>query len=211
MSFRDSIPFLQPRKCTYKVNGVDVTIYALPVSIIYELKTVVRPLARAITILSDANANDVGRQFINFKDNSGDDLETTGQTNQDAISIPLAELRERQKNQAIDNIVDAITSDANRHLLGKLLCTSIKDCFDEYPIPNDDITEFMDTIDIGSMVELCEGIFKINSGAFSPLWERVRQSIKERWIPTQTKSPTKDEQETTEKEKTPDQVIETLG
>lgn len=203
------LPFLEPRKIIFKVNGVDTTIHALPMTIIYELKGVVRPLARAIATLTESYPNDTRKQVIQFNDKSGDEYETTGQTNVDAISVELAELREKQKTLAIDQIIDAVTLDANRMLLGKVVCSSVRDGFDLYPIPNDDIQEFMDTVDIGTMIELIEGIFKANASIFAPLWDRVLQSLKDRIPVTQTESPTEPEETTTEK--TASDVVATLG
>lgn len=217
MSFKDKIPFLQPRKITHTINGVEVTIYAIPLSIVYELKTVVRPLARSIAILTENNITDVGCQTIEFDDKRKPDKENkednevkmVGQINREALSVEMAELRERQKNIAIDNLVDAITSPANQTLLGKIFLTSLRDIF-EGEIKNDDIIEFMDSIDIGSTIELVEGIFKVNSGAFAPLLERVQRSIRERLIPmTQTESPI--EEDKTTDEKSPREILKTHG
>lgn len=218
MSLVEKLPFLQPRKIRHKINGVEVNIYALPVNMVYELKTVVKPLARAITTLTDNKVNDVGRQIIQFKDDSSsnkkdeEDIQVSAQTNVEPLSIQMAELREKQTNLAIDQLVEAITCDTNRLLLGKILVVSLKDQFPGKDILNDDATDLINSIDIGSMVELAEGIIKVNSGAFLPLWERVKRSIKERLIPmTQTESHTEEEEDKTENKPSTEDAVEILG
>lgn len=217
MSIRDMLPFLQARKITHKVNGVAVTIYAMPLSIIYELKSIIRPLARSISTLTENHLTDVGCKTVEFKDDSvprpgeeDNNVKMVGQINREALTVEMAELREKQKTIAIDNIIEAITVPANQHLLGKILLSSLKDIF-KGEIQNDDITEFMNLIDIGSTVDLIEGIFKVNSGAFAPLWGRVQRSIKDRLDPIQdqTESLTEDETE----KKSPSEILKekTLG
>ncbi len=193
-SWKDSFSFLEPDAITHKVNGQDIEFYPVSLKTLFEIKTIAKPLAMALGVLFEDKGRDIGSVSRNFHTPDGEHLDN--EMIVEPISLDLAKLRATQRSESIQNLMEALTDEAAKKTLGKLIVESMKKHFekDQAPPP----LEFMNEIPANSLVDFLTGVAKANKGVLGPLADTLTGL----WAKVQTKMKTalSDEENATESE-----------
>lgn len=164
----------------------DTTWNFYPVSVgrIFELRETISSLFTAASALFASNKDDVGQEIEKITQQGGE----IQRTNISAISVELATLRDKQRKESIAAAVEALLSDNNRLMLGRLIADSLREEFDRNA-PDKEISDFMDALDLGTLIEFLMGFVETNAKVFGPLGERLRATVQSKLSALAPESP----------------------
>lgn len=174
----NNLSFLHPQTTEHMVNGQ--TAYFLPISVglAFEFRDIGKPLAKALGTLFTKTDQDYGtlNRTISPSKDADDGMQ---EMIIDPITVPMAEFRHKQRSEAIEELIAALTADNNKKLLGKLLLTSLgnppkpqREGSNE-PVVLWEPDELIDALPAPVLVEMLIGVAKANKGVFGPLADRV--------------------------------------
>ena len=175
-----------------EVNGEMLRFHPISAGLMFRLRRLAVPIARALSTLSQKHTTDttvVNRQF----EDDGDGGRGAEVINE-ALSPQLAKLRTQQRADAMQELVEAVTDESNKLLVGQVIIDSLRDS-----VPRDaakktaEIQEFMDSLDLTTLVSLLKGVASANSEVLGPLEDQVRGIVVPR---TKEMLPGEDEEET---------------
>jgi hypothetical protein len=148
-----------------QVSDQQVEFWSCSFPVLFQLKSAVGPISKAVMSLFKGNRNDVSRFQEDTKNKDG----TPSRVIQEmAITPEMAKVRAEQSNKAIQEALDGIFADQNRLLIGKVLMDSMRGVCKRKPtVP--EIEEFLADLDFGIIVEMLTGVAKANAEVFGPL------------------------------------------
>ena len=172
--------FLCPSYETVEVAGEQVNFYACSVGAAFQVQSIVRPIAAALAILFASRDKDVEveqHKFHDFRGTEGSAENASLGASGDhvitrAISPQLAEIRQRDTERAISDLIEAFTMEKNQRVLARLLMDSMRDL---YPTvrqkkPTDpELDQFIAGVDTTALAQMLKGLAKANKELFSPL------------------------------------------
>lgn len=205
-TWKDVISFLDNEGIEHEVNGEMLTFYPVSMGTLFKVKSIGKPLAKALAILFDDKNRDYGtvNRSMRSEDGAGVDTEIII----DAVTVDMATLRSKQKEESIEGLIDALLDDDAKKTIGALIVESIKksEHFKDVDMPSP--LEFMNTIPADSIIDFLTGVAKANKGVLGPLAEtltdlwakvhaKVKKAVSEEPLDTDTatSSPTKDTKE----------------
>lgn len=165
-----SLDFLTPKHQTSEINGVDVDFYPVSIVCAFDIKEAIKPLARAFASLLSDHSGDRG--YTSSKSEDGFE-----QTVVQPMKVDLAELRAKQRDSAILDLVDSVTERRSRVALGRLIMDSMRDEFPSRKHEQKDVEEFLERVDVDSMVQLVKGVLKANARVFGPFGRKIGQLL----------------------------------
>lgn len=154
-----------------KVGDTDVEFFSLSFPTLFAMKSAVGPIAKVLSGIFSGRG--LTGRFEQTKD---------GETiiNQQALTPEMFKLRAEQSAATMRDAVEAIFSDQNRLLVGRILMDSMRglpQCPRKPSVPQ--IEEFLADLDLGQIIEMLNGVAKANAEVFGPLvqgWLRKAQS-----------------------------------
>lgn len=220
--WKSKLNFGEPTCVTCKVGESDIDFYPVSVGMMFKLRRLAKPLAQAISVLTAGGAKDTGQIYRQVGDpvrdadgkpiivGEGDSATTIRDTETiaEAITPELAELRSKQKTEAVESLVSACMDEDNLVIIGSIIMDSMR-------IPNADrppAKEFINSIPTDKLPDLILGVGKANKGVFgplagklSPLFTRAQQALDERL------SDENEEQSKSERSETSSEILEEIG
>lgn len=176
VDWKAKIGCFTPNAITEKVMDKDVQFYPVSVGIMFELRTIARPLAKALGVLFSKNENDyASKNIIMPKSAGGNDQEIAVE----AISEGMAKLRHTQREDAIEGIVISLTEPQHIEVVGKIIMDSMREVFppgDPNQIP---AKQFMNDLPLPALTGCLIGVGKANKGVFGPLADQVADLLKD--------------------------------
>lgn len=166
-----SLSFLTPKYTEVEINGENVNFYPVSISVAFQIKEAIKPIARALGNLMADSSSDRGYT-------SSRNAEGFEQTVVDPMSVELARFRNEKREQAILDIVDSITERKSRTALGRLIMNSMRDEFPNQKLEQADVDNFLDAVDTDTMVQLVKGVLKANARVFGPFGEKIAEMFK---------------------------------
>lgn len=169
--WKEALTCFSPNFITHKVGDQDLNFYAVSLGMAFKLKVVGKPMARSLAVLFGNKDNDHGtadRSIAN--EHGGEDREILIEP----ISEGMAKIRHEQRVEAIDKLVEALTSDTNISLIGEIIMDSLKEVFD--PAKKGDwppASEFINSMPLPIVGEMVMGVIESNKRVFGPLTEQV--------------------------------------
>lgn len=158
-----SLSFLDPRPTEHKINDQTTLFYPITVGMAFELRTVGRSAAQALsTFFTDTNQDygSVDRRFGKEGSDEGQEMVI------ESITPALAELRYKQRTQAIDSLIESFLNEDNKILLGKIILSSLKNT-------DTDPSAFIETLPLPALGQLLIGVAKANKEVLGPLAGKV--------------------------------------
>jgi hypothetical protein len=161
------------RKSVERTIG-DTTWNFYPVSVgrLFELRDTIKDIFSAATALFTKNGDDVAQEIERIRQGDG----TIERTNIAAITPEMAKFRDEQKKSSVQAAVEALLCERNKLMIGKLLADSLRDDFDRN-VKEDEIKEFMEALDLASLVQFLIGFAEANAKVFGPVGEKIRAAI----------------------------------
>jgi len=162
-AWKSNCSFLSPKPTESTVGGTAIKFYPVSVGLAFQLKDIAKPLAAGLAVLFTSERNDTGTIERTVADGREIIME--------AIQPGLADARVRQRREAIQGIVEALTNETNKEVIGSIIIDSIyRDIWktkDAAPPP----AEFMgaEGISLENLGEFLVGVAKANKGIFGPL------------------------------------------
>ncbi|MCP4897881.1 MAG: hypothetical protein GY906_12990 [bacterium] len=193
--------FLAPHFEEQEVNGKKLKFYAVSTRTLFKLKVLASPIAKSLVTIMSGKSQDIKRTSRDFQDTTTGDL---GQeTVLEPVSVNMVKLRDGQKATAIEELIEAITKDENRYIVGELICDSLREEFPDRPVPQSTVQACMDNenMTLPTLVEIVGGVINVNKGAFGPLAAPLAAKIKAE-VDKKLASERERESEETEEEKT---------
>lgn len=161
------------RKSVERTIG-DTTWNFYPVSVgrLFELRETIKDIFTAATALFTKNGDDVGQEIERIRQGDG----TIERTNIAALTPEMAKFRDEQKKASVSAAVEALLCERNKLMIGKLLADSLRDDFDRN-VKEDEIKDFMETLDISTLIQFLMGFAEANAKVFGPVGEKIRAAI----------------------------------
>lgn len=176
----------------HEVNGNTLRFYPNRIGLLTELAEISKPIAHAMATLMGEN-QDRASVSKNQKQNpkrAKDGTESAEFSSDEiviqAVSVELADHRRKERDGAIDELLDGLTNKRNRLMLGALLMDSLREEFEfKKERPPAEIEEFLfgdgeeyQGIDMPILVEMVKGWLKANSKVFGAMGEQMGARVK---------------------------------
>lgn len=168
--WKESAGFLSQEPIEHTVNGNKVKFYPVSVGYAFKLKTLAKPIAAGLTVLFANEKNDTGTIERTVDDGREIIME--------ALRPEMADARIRQRQAAVEGIVDALMDESNRNTLGSLIIDSIYRGIWGSRDACPPAQEFMgdEGIPLPDLTDLLIGVALANKGIFGPLMGAEVQS-----------------------------------
>jgi hypothetical protein len=163
--------FLTPKFVEHEVNDETLNFYPVSISTAFQIKEVLKPLARSLSLAMINTDGDRG-----YTDTRSEDGFV--QTIVNPVSPEMAELRSKQKESAILDAIEALTERRSVTAIGRLIMDSLRDEFHGKKQEQKDVDLFMDSVDTTTLIQLLTGVAKANKRLFGPFGERIGEMIK---------------------------------
>lgn len=164
-------PFLSPIPVDYEVDGKTYQFYPISTKVLFQLRGLAKPLARALGVLLTSSQNDYGKETVEVKaPDDGYQIRTSIQP----ITSDLAKARHEQRQMALDQLVDGLMSEGSSTMLALMVMDSMRDTFARTPTPAQ-LAAFVNETPATVLVEMLMGVAAANKKLFDPLKARVTE------------------------------------
>jgi hypothetical protein len=177
------LPWAEPRFIDHEVDGKELRFYQITGFKLFGIKALVRVLIDTIAQLQRNPREDAGSQET--RDVERTELVQVGEetkmsympkslttVKKDAISTDLATYHDSQRRQSLRVLIDEIMDPRSYKEVVGLMVTSLRDEFPTKPTPKE-MDEIVESIPIGTFMQLLGGLAKANTGVFGPLEDLV--------------------------------------
>lgn len=164
-------PFLEAPAVEHEVAGASHKFFPVTTRVLFQLRGLAKPLARALSSLLTSRQQDVATESVDVTSTEGRQLRTTIQ----AIDEKLARARQEQRDRALTEIIDQVMADSSASMIALLVMDSMRDAFPKPHTPAMQ-QQFVDQISGQTLVEMLVGVGKANKKLFDPLKDRVAEA-----------------------------------
>lgn len=204
VAWKERFTYNQKSAVEHEVNGNQLRFYPNRMGLLTELAEMSKPIAHALLTLFGEARSDSTSVSESYKDKPRKDLKTGVETSEsvvdkitvEAVSPEIADHRRKERQGAIDELLDGFSSVRNKLLLGALIMDSLRD---DFPYKKDrpaiEIEEFLygdkgdyTGIDAPMLVQLVAGWLKANSKVFGPAGEQVAELVRGKLAALQNRS-----------------------
>ncbi len=177
-AWKERLSFLTPHYETAPVAGTDQHFYPISLGLAFRLRDIGKPLAKALSVLFADRSHDTGtvdRQVSSTQRDAQGNVIYDRETILEPISDKLAALRVEQRSKAIEDLIEAVTSDNNLGVLGDLIVDSLRDLFPREAKDNPKGLDLLKDPDVNMAVlrDMILGMAKANRQVFDPLLRAV--------------------------------------
>ena len=159
----------------HEVGGEELKFFPLSVTVMFKLRRVALPLPAALSTLFAPNNTDftvIQREFSDDGEGGrGKEIIT------EAISPQLAALRTKERTEALEQAIGALTDEQNAEVVGAVIMDCLREDFPRGSKENPKPGEFIHELDLPCMIECLKGVAKANREVLGPLADRVQSVI----------------------------------
>lgn len=169
--------YFTPKGVLHEVAAGQPSIRFYPISpgLLFQLRSVARPIALALAVLFQDKDRDGGRVLRSFRDPKTGEEGT--ETVLEPVSVEMAKFRSDEREVAIDRLLDAVADEKTRIILARIVWDSAREDFDRGPgIPSaEQLKQLVDSpaMTIEAWGALLKGVAKANAGILGPLGEKL--------------------------------------
>lgn len=192
--WKDRFTYNSKSAVEHEVNGGKLRFYPNRIGLLAELAEVSKPVAHALSALFGDGRNDTTSISESYKDKPKKDIKSGVETAEsvvdkitvEALSPEIAGYRRKERDTAIDELLDGLTNERNRLLFGRLLMDSLRDEFSykkDRPAP--EVEEFLfgdgekyEGLDTPMLVQMVTGWLKANAKVFGSVGEKMAGLVK---------------------------------
>ncbi len=202
MGWKDKFTFRERHFVEHDVCGSKLRFYPNRVGLLHELAEVSKPIAAALASLFADQRNDAA-----VTDETMVQADTTiRKSTVQAVAPEVLRLRAEERERAIGSMIDAVSDQRNRLLLGRLLMDSLREDFPyDRERSSEQVEEFLygdgkpdgyPGLDAPALAAMVAGWIKANSKVFGAAGEQIAAAARERLggplgrSPSETPSPT---------------------
>lgn len=171
--WRERVSYISPPTIEHAVCGQTQKFSPLSTPMLWKLRPIAPALGRAIAKFfavygPDVKAGDRTHSRKAVQAGEGAQVENRDE----AITPELARVRMEQVESATTELISTLLDPKNAEILGSLIFDSAREVF---PRGADmkEIKEFVETCDVGALVEWLTGVGKANQRVFAPLIEAL--------------------------------------
>lgn len=165
-NWKDKLTFLTPNYIERTIGDQTFRFYPVSVVTAFKLRRIAKPLSKALSNLFTSKDRDFGTVHRKLKE--GDE-----ETIVEALTPAMAKTRVEQKGEAMQELVEALTSDENIEVLGELIISSLRETFPPGDKANPPAREFVSTLPLPRLVDLLWGVALANKDVLGPLTDRL--------------------------------------
>jgi len=180
----DSPPngYLSMTYVEHSVNGRVLHFYPIRLYETFRLRTVAKPLVRALTMLFGGGADKSTQSHYEYdpKDTrpAKEQMPIKSDTTIMAASVELARYRDEERAKAAEMIADTLLTADNADILVRLFMDSLRENY-TVPIKQDDVVKVREGLDAVSFGEMLVGLGKANQKALGPFAKQVGLKVSE--------------------------------
>lgn len=184
MSYKDRFAFTDNHGVEHPVNGTKMVFYPNRYAVLQSMAELSKPIALSLmTLLMDS-----GRENAAVTENIEDGTMKVQKITVEAMSVEMITTKSKERERAVEQIIEALSSPKHRILLGRCLMDSLRDEFDySKDRPAKEVEEFFlgdnngyDGIDVPVFAELLTGWVKANSKVFGDKGEKLAGLVRTR-------------------------------
>lgn len=175
-AWKEKRTFLAPNSITHKVGDTDYQFYSISLGMMFKLKCVAEPVAKAVALLFTKRDQDYGviqRNIGADKDGANGGTEIINE----AVSVPIAELRAKQQKEAIENLMQAFLVPEHLAVLGEIIMDSMRDEFPKGHADTPPAQEFIKEVPLPVMTQMVMGVVEANKEVLGPLAGKLQGSL----------------------------------
>lgn len=178
MKIKQKFSLLRRNTETREISGQTFTFYPISVRMLFELKSNMEPLMKALRALFSKLPNE-GTQTVEETRDPMTGQVLTRTTHLGAPDVAVLKARSEEQEKVLRDAVEALLGDANRLMLGRVLADSLRD---EEIRTDSQVQEFITdpAFDLPLLVEFLSGFFAVNAKVFGPFAQRVRELVREK-------------------------------
>lgn len=168
--WKDRLSCFTPKYASMRIGEDDVHFYAISPRMLFKLRAMASPIAKAVSTLLGSKATDSGSKVIETPD--GRQIETM------PISLELAQMRSREQADAVAEIINAITDTENARVVAEVVMDSLAEVFqktDKASWPP--VDEFLGTVPLPTFGMMILGVVKANQEVLGPLAGQVTAAV----------------------------------
>lgn len=154
-----------------EIQGDTYRFFPVRVKTLFRLRRVALPLAKALSTLFAPQNADFGVVQRQFND-TGDGASGT-ETVTEPISRELAELRTRERTEAITGAIEAFTDPENAQVVGEILIDSLREEFNK-GIDNPPAKAVVEHLETPTLIEFLKGVAAANKEVLGPLADHAQ-------------------------------------
>lgn len=185
--WKKSMPFLESSQgVKHDVMGTSITFYPISAGKIFKLKSLASPIGKLIESLQKNNfstSSKVSRMAATETDGPIETIENN------AIDPKLESQQSLRRQYAIEEVIKALTDDANITAFGELLIDSMKEVFPRGDSSNPKGDEFINSLPLPALGEMVIGVIDANKEVFGPLGGKIKNAIKVKMTQTLDEPP----------------------
>ena len=165
-------PFLSPQPVEHIIDGQTYKFWPVSTKMLFQLRTLAKPVAKAIGTLLTSTQNDFGKETVEVRaPDDGYQIRTTLQP----IPADLAKTRHEQRTAALDGLVEGLMNEASSLALALLVMDSMRDQYPRSEVTPAGAQKFIAETPATAMVEMLAGVGAANKKLFDPLKARVTE------------------------------------
>lgn len=170
---------LAPTFVEREIQGNIFRFYTVSVSAATRLAPAISRMIGHLSVLIGGNPEaDQGRTLKDYEAPSGEKVQ---ETVVEPINPALAKLRLEQRKAAMEGAVEALLDPKTRMVLGELLMDSLRDDFARNARRDTALVgEFVDSMDVPTLLEFVKGLAEANIGVFGDLGKGLRRALQAR-------------------------------
>lgn len=185
MTWTDSQTFknvLNVPTVKHKVNGVEIEFYPISVGMMFTLRKLGKPIARALAVFFESKRVSVdGKAYQTTQSADG-----FAETISEGVSLEIIKLRYDQQAAAIEQLFDGLSGDDSVEAVGKIILDSVRRSMFSGIAPADlpNGAEFLHAMGLPQLPELIVGVVKANKGVLGPLagqmesaWSKAAEAV----------------------------------
>lgn len=156
------------------VNGETHYFYPLSVGELFQIKDLLKPIARSLSVLLSNTDKDRG-SFSHSEFEPGDTNAKVFERSETPVSVDVARFRSEERTSAASALIDAVTNKTNGKAVARVLMDSLRDQYPDRPIKDADAEAFFAQLDIVTLRQLLAGVAKANKDVLGPFQGRVEE------------------------------------
>lgn len=162
----------------HTVNGRVLHFYPVRLYETFRLRTVAKPLVRALTMLFQGGDSDKSTQSDYEYDPAKGKDPTGMKITRMATNVELASYRDKQRADAAAEIMDTLLTESNADILVRLFMDSLREDYKPNPNP-DQIRTMRESLDVVSFGQMLVGLGKANKDALGPFAKQIALKVTE--------------------------------
>lgn len=184
-NWKDSLNFGEPTASSHKVGGRDTDFFPVSVGMMFKLRRLAGPIAKALAILTAGSSKDTGHIYRQVGEpitdengkpilvGQGDNVSTIRDTETiaEAITPDLAAFRSRERQGAVEDLLVALTEEKSLATMADIIMDSLRMPKADRPPASEFFGPEGITTDL--LPDLIAGVAKANKGVFGPLAEKL--------------------------------------